>query len=69
MSSQIDKYDDPNTSANKLILALRNLSFSLDFPVAKLKQAHGEVGVLLTHHWNRITVSLLERLRALTEPP
>jgi hypothetical protein len=25
------------------VLAMKNLNFSLDFPVAKLKQAHGEV--------------------------
>jgi len=39
---RIDKFDDPNTSVNKMMLALRNLGFSLDFPVAKLKQGHGE---------------------------
>ena len=41
-SRQIDKFDDPNTSVNKMMLALRNLGFSLDFPVAKLKLGHGE---------------------------
>lgn len=39
---RIDKFDDPNTSVNKMMLVLRNLGFSLDFPVAKLKQGHGE---------------------------
>jgi estrogen-related receptor beta like 1 len=39
---QIDKFDDPNTSVNKMMLALRNLGFGLDFPVAKLKTGHGE---------------------------
>ena len=40
---QVDKFDDPNTSANKLVLALRTLNINLDFPVAKLKQPYGEV--------------------------
>ncbi|KAH8045180.1 hypothetical protein JL722_14331 [Aureococcus anophagefferens] len=45
---RVDKFDDPNTSVNKLMLALRKLEFGLDFPTSKLKQAHGEaaVGVL-----------------------
>lgn len=45
---KVDKFDDPNTSVNKLMLALRKLDFGLDFAAARLKQAHGEapVGVL-----------------------
>ncbi|CAM9275782.1 unnamed protein product, partial [Chrysoparadoxa australica] len=39
---KIDKYDDPNTSVSKLILALKALSFGLDFPASKLKQGYGE---------------------------
>ncbi|OQR99027.1 Intraflagellar Transport Protein 57 [Achlya hypogyna] len=38
----VDKYDDPNTSVNKLILALKMMGFSLDFPATKLKQGYGE---------------------------
>mmetsp|Transcript_15607 Transcript_15607/g.27884 ORF Transcript_15607/g.27884 Transcript_15607/m.27884 type:complete len:433 (+) Transcript_15607:14-1312(+) len=38
----VDQFDDPNVSVNKMMLALRNLGFSLDFPVTKLKQGHGE---------------------------
>ncbi|KAF0698776.1 Aste57867_10634 [Aphanomyces stellatus] len=38
----VDKYDDPNTSVNKLILALKMMGFPLDFPAAKLKQGFGE---------------------------
>jgi intraflagellar transport protein 57 len=38
----VDKFDDPNTAVNKMMLALRNLSFALDFPVAKLKVGYGE---------------------------
>ncbi|OQS04847.1 Intraflagellar Transport Protein 57 [Thraustotheca clavata] len=38
----VDKYDDPNTSVNKLILALKIMGFTLDFPAAKLKQGYGE---------------------------
>jgi len=37
-----DQYDDPNTVANKLMLALRGLDFRLSFPSQKLKTAHGE---------------------------
>lgn len=37
-----DPYDDPNTVANKLMLALRQLEFKSSFPSQKLKQGHGE---------------------------
>ena len=37
-----DQYDDPNTVVNKLMLALRSLSFDLSFPSQKLKTANGE---------------------------
>ena len=37
-----DEYDDPNTVANKILLALRQFDFRSSFPVAKLRQAHGE---------------------------
>jgi len=39
---KVDQYDDPNTSVNKMMLMLRNMGFTLDFPVVKLKQGHGE---------------------------
>merc|ERR1719502_1064963 len=39
---KIDKFDDPNTSVNKMMLALRKLDFGLDFPASKLKSANGE---------------------------
>ena len=39
---KIDKFDDPNTSVNKMMLALRKLEFGLDFPASKLKAANGE---------------------------
>jgi estrogen-related receptor beta like 1 len=39
---QKDQFDDPNTVANKLMLALRQLEFRLSFPSQKLKTAHGE---------------------------
>lgn len=38
----VDKYDDPNTSANKMMLALKKIGFEPDFPVTRLKQAYGE---------------------------
>lgn len=37
-----DQYDDPNTVANKLMLALRQVDFRLSFPAQKLRQANGE---------------------------
>lgn len=39
----IDEYDDPNIIAQKIMLKLRNLNFDVNFPIAKLKQPHGEV--------------------------
>ncbi|GMH74795.1 hypothetical protein TL16_g06558 [Triparma laevis f. inornata] len=39
---KIDKYDDPNTSVNKMMLALRSLDYESEFPAAKLKAAHGD---------------------------
>jgi estrogen-related receptor beta like 1 len=39
---QRDQYDDPSTVANKLMLALRNLGFTLSFPFQKLKTPYGE---------------------------
>ncbi|CAM9416703.1 unnamed protein product, partial [Discosporangium mesarthrocarpum] len=38
----VDKYDDTNTSANKLMLALTGMGFELDFPASRLKMAYGE---------------------------
>lgn len=38
----VDKYDDPGTSVNKLILALKALGFPLDFPAARLRTGAGE---------------------------
>jgi len=38
----LDKFDDPNTTVNKMMLALKTIGFQLDFPAGKLKQAHGE---------------------------
>nr|CCA14836.1 Intraflagellar Transport Protein 57 putative [Albugo laibachii Nc14] len=38
----VDKYDDPNTSVNKLILSLKSMGFPLDFPASKLKLGYGE---------------------------
>ena len=35
-------YDDPNACVNKMMLALRSLDYSAEFPVNKLKQAYGE---------------------------
>lgn len=37
----VDKYDDPNTSSNKMMLALKHLGFVGDFSAQKLKQAYG----------------------------
>lgn len=37
-----DKYDDPGTLVNKLILALKTLGFQLEFPVVRLRTGAGE---------------------------
>jgi len=37
-----EAYDDPNTVANKLMLALRSLDFRSNFPAQKLKAGHGD---------------------------
>ena len=42
---KLDKFDDPNTSVNKMMLALRSLDYASDFPTSKLKAAHGEAVV------------------------
>eukprot|EP00752_Nemacystus_decipiens_P004581 g4181.t1 len=39
---KVDKYDDPNTAVNKLMLALTGMGFDLNFPANRLKQAYGE---------------------------
>ena len=39
---RIHSEDDPNTNANKLLLALRSLDFRLSFPSSKLRIPHGE---------------------------
>jgi len=38
----VDKFDDPNTSVNKMMLSLKNMGFQMDFPASKLKQANGD---------------------------
>ena len=43
----IDKYDDPNGSVDKIMIALRNMGFSSDFPVSKLKAANGDAVCLV----------------------
>ena len=42
---QLDEYDDPNTIVGKMMLVLQDLGFDANFPVTKLKQAHGEAAV------------------------
>ena len=37
---QVDKYDDPNTAVNKLMLALTGMGFDLNFPANRLKQVN-----------------------------
>mmetsp|Transcript_39476 Transcript_39476/g.123510 ORF Transcript_39476/g.123510 Transcript_39476/m.123510 type:complete len:445 (-) Transcript_39476:130-1464(-) len=38
----VEQFDDPQTSVNKLMLALRSLSFNLDFSANKLRSGSGE---------------------------
>ena len=63
---RVDKYDDPNTSVNKLMLALRNLEFAGEFPVNKLKQAHGEACCSVL---NFLTDAALEAVNFSFAPP
>jgi intraflagellar transport protein 57 len=37
-----DQFDDPSTTTNKLLLALRQLDFRASFPSQKLRTPHGE---------------------------
>jgi estrogen-related receptor beta like 1 len=38
----LDKYEDPTSSINKLIVTLRDAGMDIDFPPLKLRSAHGE---------------------------
>lgn len=38
----VDKYDDPTSSVNKLLLVLKNMSIEVDFPATKIKQGYGQ---------------------------
>ena len=40
-SFAVDKYDDPSSSINKIMLHLRSMGFNVDFPPTKLKAGHG----------------------------
>eukprot|EP00607_Mallomonas_marina_P001306 CAMPEP_0182437592 /NCGR_PEP_ID=MMETSP1167-20130531/85144_1 /TAXON_ID=2988 /ORGANISM="Mallomonas Sp, Strain CCMP3275" /LENGTH=440 /DNA_ID=CAMNT_0024630559 /DNA_START=28 /DNA_END=1350 /DNA_ORIENTATION=- len=55
-----DTYDDPNTVANKLMLALRQLEFKSSFPSQKLKTANGESVCLVLDF---LTNKALERVQ------
>ncbi|CAM9112777.1 unnamed protein product [Ascophyllum nodosum] len=39
---KVDKYDDPNTAVNKIMLALDGMGFELNFSANRLKQAYGD---------------------------
>ena len=56
----VDKYDDPTTSVNKLLLILKTMSIDVDFPVVKIKQGYGEaVCVTLQKLCNQVSEILL----------
>ena len=38
----VDKYEDPTTTVNRLVTALRDGGMDIDFPPLKLRAAHGE---------------------------
>ena len=38
-----EQYDDPNTTANKLLLALRQVDYQISFSVQKLKTPYGDI--------------------------
>ena len=53
----VDKYDDPTSSVNKLLLTLKTMSIDIDFPAGKLKQGYGEaVCVTLQKLCNQVCV-------------
>ncbi len=62
----IDKYDDPNTSVNKMMLALRSLDYAAEFPAAKLKAASGEAVVEVLEF---LTTKALEAENFTFDPP
>lgn len=37
----IDKFDDPTTSVNKVMVDLKQMEFEMNFPAQKLRQGHG----------------------------
>lgn len=43
---QVDKYDDPNTAVNRLMLALTSMGFELKFPASKLKQVSSKQAIM-----------------------
>lgn len=43
---QVDKYDDPNTAVNRLMLALTSMGFELKFPANKLKQVSSKQSIM-----------------------
>lgn len=66
VSFSVDKYDDANTSVNNLMLTLRNMEFSLDFPPSKLRQGAGvEVCSVMSFLCDRV---LQERRFRFTAP-
>lgn len=46
----MDKYDDPNTAVNKLMLALTGMGFELSFPANRLKQVPFSVVSVFRRH-------------------
>ena len=55
VSFNVDKYDDANMSVNNLMMTLRNMDFSVDFPPAKLRNGAGvEVCAVLSFLCDRV---------------
>ena len=43
----VDQYDDAGSSINQVMLVLRNMGFSLDFPASKLRQGYGDAACIV----------------------
>ena len=55
VSFNVDKYDDANTSVNNLMMTLRSMDFSVDFPPAKLRNGAGvEVCAVISFLCDRV---------------
>jgi len=46
----LDKYDDPTTSVNKVMVDLKQMGFAMDFPAVKLRQGFGDATCVVLNY-------------------